>query len=863
MNDSSHIVRTLLVLLGLACVGWLGWWVFQAESPEVEVEAVSVTVADPAPSAAADLAAGAAGAAAPSAADLPRRDAAPEGPDREAAPPDPAGPILLVHVVAKETGDPLPGAEVFLVEPEELDPEDQALAQAGDEDLEELFRRLGRRRVADASGDVRIPRVEGAAFVLAGAAPGRFDVGFGYDPNEDEVTLELSRRNEVVARVVDGAGRPVAGMTVALRRRLGATSADFFQESSDEDGLASFLLPGAILDEGANTEYALGLSIVGGDPVEVPLDLAALPSEPIRLVVPDDVGRVEVYVVEEDGRAPTVPTQVGLRPLDGEEEGPGAVRRVTMALLQDGRAVFEGVRTGTRLHVEAGILGGERRAEREGYGPETPGATARFDLVLREERPILVGRILNEEGRPGKGVRLETHLEEVMETGSSSIGGQVKCDAEGRFRIVLQNPYREGSTRTLRLVVPARRGKPERDVVVDLSRSFPPGENELGDLVVRPAPLLASGRVVDPQGNPVGGAQVHVESFSVHGPTADDGAWFPIARIQAETDAEGRFELRGRVEGRLRVVATHPAFMAGDAEIVPGTRDVVLRLSPARELLGRVLLPDGIDPHALILSFVPAERGEDGAVPFRLDADGSFRRQGLPPGGGELVLSCRWTDEELARRTIGPAGDQEVVLDLRGLPLTTLDLRVRNADGSRPNFWWLHPAGAQERRTYVSEAEVQLVTLAPGFDLVLGGDGTREVRLSGVSGEREVLFQDGFEIVLAVAPVPDLPEGTQLVLQLYADEGQGATSGGAFVGQVQLDAAGRGSTQVGRSGRFLVVGELFEVVRDADAGIVAYTAARSLGRLGAIEVTEVAGVQEFSVALDPELVRQALEGDQE
>ncbi len=862
MTAPSPKPRLLLVLLGLALAGWLVWWVAPDAASESEGGAVGVAAADAAPPAAAPAPGFVADASGADQAVAPRRDAV-----DEAAASAPDGPELLVRVVDADGGAPLPGAEVFFVDLQAVGPRTLQAAMDRSGELEDLFREHGVRRVADAHGEARFPRPDGSTFVLAGVAPGRFDVAWDFEPDADAVTLALGRRNGLSARVVDSADRPVPGAPVVLRRRWPGGWSDLLRQVSGEDGSVSFQLPSRLLEEldaagGAEGTTFVVLDVVGGDPVEAEVDLDRIPDEPVRLVVPDDCGSVEVAVSLEGGGPPEEPVSVALT---ATGDGAASTRfgaSTAHRLAEDGRATFPLVRVGLPLRVTARTFGGELRASVEGTGPAAPGATARFSLVLRQERPVLVGRVLNQEGRPAKGVRILIGTTVRDEHRRSSSQRSTRCDGEGRFRYVLEHAYEEGTTRTLRVLVPPRGGKPERDVSVDLSRPLPPGETDLGDLVVAPVPLVVAGRVLDPTGGPVAGSRVRCERpFSTAAGSGSEH-WRSAGVPEALTTEDGSFTIRGRPEEapRYRVRAEHPEYLEGVQEVPLGTRDVVVRLRPAVRLEGRLLLPEGFDPGDFRLLFlVPDPDGDTSERFLRLRDDGTFEQSGLPPGGGELLLTARFTGEELLRRPVPAGSGEPVVLDLRGMPLSRLVLHVHRADGRPLDHWTLAQVGGEGkpgRVAWVSESDVELVSARPAFDLVVFADGTREVRLEGAVGEREVELVPGYEIGLRVVPVVPLPDGWKLWFTTRFVGGDVRRSLGGFV----LDDSGRGTAVVPAPGRYEVSLELRHTVR-FDGG--RNTTSDAVGVVGVLEVRDVAGRQEFTVTVDPERVNEVLEREQE
>lgn len=142
------------------------------------------------------------------------------------------------------------------------------------------------------------------------------------------------------------------------------------------------------------------------------------------------------------------------------------------------------------------------------------------------------------------------------------------------------------------------------------------GDRDIGLLVAETDATLLEGRVVDFESNPIAGAGV----------TESDP---PDRRIpvRTRTDAEGRFRLPGWTRGRK--VAVHVGargyVSVSTGPIDVGTDDVVVELRESATISGRVLLPDGFDPHSVRIELDREGWGwEDYGV-------AEFRAEGLEP----------------------------------------------------------------------------------------------------------------------------------------------------------------------------------------------------------------------------------------
>ncbi|MFL5263878.1 MAG: carboxypeptidase-like regulatory domain-containing protein, partial [Anaeromyxobacteraceae bacterium] len=180
-------------------------------------------------------------------------------------------------------------------------------------------------------------------------------------------------------------------------------------------------------------------------------------------------------------------------------------------------------------------------------------------------------------------------------------------------------------------------------------------EARVHGVVVTLAPEVQyAGRVVDPSGRPVAGAEVRVLATG----TAD-GAAMPLAQ-RFTSDANGAFEFTAPDGSELE--ARHASFGPGRARVdlaVRLARRVTIALAPpgqgpadALSIRGRVEDPDG-QPAAGALVVAWSRRTDRDSAPRQatVDASGAFVIEGLPPGPWRLVAS---------RAGLAPAVAQEL-----------------------------------------------------------------------------------------------------------------------------------------------------------------------------------------------------------
>lgn len=142
------------------------------------------------------------------------------------------------------------------------------------------------------------------------------------------------------------------------------------------------------------------------------------------------------------------------------------------------------------------------------------------------------------------------------------------------------------------------------------------------DLILERGGVAVEGRVEDPLGRPVAGAQVHALAT----------AWteHALPDVVASTDAEGRFEL-WLPEGSLVVSAEAEGYATGDATVVAPTAQAVVRLGWESVIVGRTI--DAATRAPIPFALVHASGHEGGGdVTTRADAYGAFRLRGLAAG---------------------------------------------------------------------------------------------------------------------------------------------------------------------------------------------------------------------------------------
>jgi len=423
--------------------------------------------------------------------------------------------------------------------------------------------------------------------------------------------LELARGVRLSGRVVDEAGRPVAGARVRARsshwniRRLAGPRV---QETA---GAGAFELVGVRAGEITVTASA-------PDYREVEEALGELQPGELREGIEVVLARGDLVagrVVWPDG-APAVGARVRLA------AGTGSPRSATVQTLGLGREV----------KPDGGfLLGGldpgpyalrascEPRAEDEDTSPlfkayvEGVQAGTR-DLVL-ELRPTssVAGLAVDDAGAPVPAFRVSARqqgvaLGEGLAGRFEDQGGAFELAgfAEGRWTLEARAEGFSGSE-PLEVAVPHR---------------GPPAVLRL----IRGARL--AGVVLDPGGAPVAGASVRARC------SLEGGA---VASHDGDADEQGRFELRDLAAGSFALTASSESWAPSQERTLTlaageAVEDLVLSLTAGGTLEGRVFGDDGAPATGRTIMTVPLVSPGGDQVQTISDGDGRFRVERLAPG---------------------------------------------------------------------------------------------------------------------------------------------------------------------------------------------------------------------------------------
>jgi beta-lactamase regulating signal transducer with metallopeptidase domain/peroxiredoxin/protocatechuate 3,4-dioxygenase beta subunit len=341
-------------------------------------------------------------------------------------------------------------------------------------------------------------------------------------------------------------------------------------------------------------------------------------------------------------------------------------------------------------------------SQEDGRDPRIP-ETFTVELLPGEE--TLGGKVVDEEGRPIAGVKVEIwgYLGAKKEEHELCYMVSATTDERGEWRgrsframtfayLYLSHPdYISDNDSS-----PRAHGQPRP------SDSPQPGEKSMDSLrdfsnvQVMKRGVEVSGRVVDAQGRPVPGAEVGWIAADRQRTALHDGV------ATTATDDGGHFRIPNALEGRIaiQVKAKGHAPELRSLTAKAGAEPVTIELRPARTLAGRVVDTQGRPIPGAFVS-VAAWRGYRSlGIYLKADADGRFRWEDAPsdpvylnvgqdgykfitqrpatPDDGEVVLTLK--------RSLRIAGD---VLDAEtGEKIDRMDLRVGTTDPKTGEIAW-------------------------------------------------------------------------------------------------------------------------------------------------------------------------------
>lgn len=404
------------------------------------------------------------------------------------------------------------------------------------------------------------------------------------------------------------------------------------------------------------------------------VDLDAPPSTPVYLLLPP-CGAVRVRIHDSQGTA-VEPMSTQLALASDFDEKSGGIAWGAAAFdpetFVEGVAHYPFVETGLEIVCEAIV--GTTAPEVRGFGPTTVGDIVELNLDIGDPLIVLSGRLVDDRGTKVVDRAVTASFSGQGSAGSGSGAKPLRTDGAGRFEYVLSMRSAEGLRGTLTLS-PIGAGSAEGTIArIELDSKLQPGRNDLGDVIAVAPQRLASGRIVDDRGAPIGKAALQVQS-------GNGSVWVTDVGLQLAYDESGAFEVSGATRApQLRITATRD----GHAPTLPidvpvGSSGIEVVLERGATLVGRCLVDD---PALLQRVRVRLRRPEDdpkwrqgpGIVTPR--SDGTFELTRLHSGVVHLDVRDHETKEVLATIEDVRLAPGERAIDGR---LDAIDLRGKLA----------------------------------------------------------------------------------------------------------------------------------------------------------------------------------------
>jgi hypothetical protein len=740
-----------------------------------------------------------------------------------------SGDDLVVRVV-DENGLPVPEATVYVFEPRVGEDAHVLYERSIGLDAQTFLERRGETRVADANGSVRVARLERSGLVGA-AAPGRFGAS-DVEAQAGEVTIALAPTQELFVRVVGADGVVRSGVPVALHRERRGEVRDVRIVDTGSDGLARFGHPSELFERGdRDWQWRVALAVPLFEPNFAVVDPAALPTEPVELVLPP-TARVVVELFEATGEPLASAGRFSAATAGARGRAP-----FERQLTGESRVVLQHVEPGVTLELTFQREGSPGRHATNVSAPLVPDveSVVRFDLA--PEHPVVTLRLVDDEDAPVAARRIEFRLVDVVTGGAPQGGGRrnrdggrdtgerfATTDADGLLVIDLPNDWAgrplalSGSVATL--VTPPASGDPLAGVFT-VPAPLLQGVNDLGKVRLSPPPVLVAGTVVDELGAPVADVEIAVHLRTVDAEGREQ--WPRLPDLGATSDELGRFEIAAWSPGSPLALrpSTRDHVRADLVPFDPGAKNVIVTLLRAGRVEGSLRLPEGVDARRFEVGLAPA-----GVEPTR-DAlgrasvvrtstrrgDGTFELSRVPPGSYTFWLA--YLD---LPNVLFVAGDvlvrsAETTRDARLDPIDVtrlievFDFRFLEPDGDAvgsANGRW-RVSGAEAWRNFEAGRDGRVRIVADGgvLDLDVISRGFAPTHFEGVSSSGDLNLASALDVSVRIDRdlLPD-PERYRMsvVLEPVGWSGGRTTAELDADGQGRFASAGPGSYSV----RFVV-----------------------------------------------------------
>jgi len=539
-----------------------------------------------------------------------------------------------------------------------------------------------------------------------------------------------------------------------------------------------------------------------------------------------------------------------------------------------GETIFDNVGLKTELWVQAVGSDNSSSASAMPYGPTSEGEVVDVSLRLVPVRPVIVGQILNLEGKSVGRAKMNIKVEERRKDGVSYGSTTFKCD-EGRFRHSLQRPSpKPDSQRVLVIRYEDDEQGTRGEVRFDLNKTFPNGETDIGQLQLQPLPLVVSGQIVDAQGKGVENASWSIEKQFVD----DDGNpmdhWMDGRDLSGAADKEGYFKVFRYVDGgNYRIVADASGYSDSRASFQIGQENFQIVLGGAQDISGQILVDEGISFEAMSLGISHKSEqqvvrlGFSGSPGGAIATDGSFTFPDRDTDTYEIRLTCRRTNDSLVEPLTvfvdAAAPVTPVVIDLRG-QLTEMLIHVVDEEGKPIDNNSLCIPEVAIGRIGTGEASKTILTRNAGMILQVSSPNKRTASLPIIHGEETVVLREGYPVEIQVTNLDVVPDGYLLAGQLMKARPGGDETRSLWLGESLNFTDGLAPLLCPEFGDLFVELRLIEIPPEGtDPSRVRLFGGRRIRskthHTSRLQVLDVESQQSFSISIDEEELAATME----
>ncbi|MDA1259056.1 MAG: hypothetical protein O3A20_00380, partial [Planctomycetota bacterium] len=714
------------------------------------------------------------------------------------------GPRLNLRVLDLFSHEPIPGAELWVFDPDHYDrAELRAALEETHDDWEPLAKTFARHARADENGEVSLPQPQDW-FRILGRSESRYgELYHPQGPDGQKATLYLETDHSLRVLVTDARDQPLAGFPIRLREQNGDWSSWSEQRTTNEQGRAAFshlqeTLGGG--NQGARMFLAASIPLKEGPEIEISLD--EVPAEEQILVIPA-FGNLRVSLFDADHRPFEGKARVMVQGAWEADLPDWYVDEGFQELASHGshtidaegsEAFFPYVGVGEPLTVAVDFDGTENWESVKCSGPDAAGVTATVDVSQQVLRPSFLVRLLDADGQPLRDTAVLVQDRFVSSSWSDVSSEEERTDDDGRLWRTIGEDWMEnqpGSRRWIEFVREAEEGDSAAIALgarIEGRADWRVGVNDLGDVKLAELPWLAIGRVVDAAGVAVAHADVALSQRFQRSRGRD--SWRSERDTRTLTDRDGLFRIRGfSRDGTFRLEARHRDYALAFVPWVAGEQEHLLEFTSGLFVTGQILR----DPAAANVS-IRVQLVEQGSTPesTRVRSQGGVKRSGTfrcGPGAPELseLWVCDENSDRVLWRVLGVQSHELSAtpdsrldpLDLRGkLRVIQVDCRTpegREVTGDLNYALTSSVVEKPEDWQWAGSGHFGFLAGEEPLHLWIRGEEYKQIDLKVETDRLELMLQPGPQLQLVLADRSLLEVGQQLYVELSLMNGEEET----------------------------------------------------------------------------------------